>query len=301
MLAIVGALIGIDRISAYWFSELIVLMIPVVLIMYCALYTLKDGLVLSVGLLIISFLLGNFQFTYLLYVPVGIVTGLVYSYGVSRNFNRNTLLMMAIATYVVGEVICSFIVYPLIGFPVATLIDEFKLAIDESASMTGVNFMDAFTAAGLDLNRIIVIIYVISVILMGLMEGVLIHILSIFIMKRFKIKDLGRINIFDIKPKPVVAYLALFAQIGLLFSRNIQNETLYYIIFSVAIIGVLILFYYGYLFIVLYGVIVLHRNIGAFLLLIAFFVPALLTVVLVLGYLYGTGPLRLYLESKVQK
>ncbi|MBO4358595.1 MAG: DUF2232 domain-containing protein [Erysipelotrichaceae bacterium] len=300
MLAIIGALIGIDRISAYWFSELIVLMIPVVLIMYCALYTLKDGLVLSVGLLIISFLLGNFQFTYLLYVPVGIATGLAYSFGVSRNFDRTRLLMTAIAVYVVGEVICSFIVYPLMGFPLATMIEEYKLTLSETGLLTSMNMVEAFSNIGVDFSKIIVVIYIISIILMGIMEGVLIHIVSIFLLKRFKIKDLGRINIFDIKPKPLVAYLALFAQFGLVLANKVDNEILYYVLLSIAIIGIIVLFYYGYLFLVLFGSIVLHRNIGAFLILIAFFVPVLLSGVLLLGYLYGAGPLRNYLESKVR-
>ena len=60
MLAIIGALILVDRVAAYFFTELIVLLIPVVIIMYSTMHTLSDGMVLSVGMIIISFLLGNF-------------------------------------------------------------------------------------------------------------------------------------------------------------------------------------------------------------------------------------------------
>ena len=69
MLAITGALILIDRMTAYWFTEFVVLIMPIVLIMYATMHTLKDGVLLSVGLLIISFLLGNFQLTYLWSMP----------------------------------------------------------------------------------------------------------------------------------------------------------------------------------------------------------------------------------------
>ncbi|MBQ1911247.1 MAG: hypothetical protein II174_06975, partial [Erysipelotrichaceae bacterium] len=52
MLAITGALILIDRMTAYWFTEFVVLIMPIVLIMYATMHTLKDGVLLSVGLLI---------------------------------------------------------------------------------------------------------------------------------------------------------------------------------------------------------------------------------------------------------
>ncbi|MBQ1378885.1 MAG: hypothetical protein IIY76_02610, partial [Erysipelotrichaceae bacterium] len=105
MLAITGALILIDRMTAYWFTEFVVLIMPIVLIMYATMHTLKDGVLLSVGLLIISFLLGNFQLTYLIYVPVGIVTGLVYAWGIKRGLDKRRLVLSAIVTYVIGELI----------------------------------------------------------------------------------------------------------------------------------------------------------------------------------------------------
>ena len=67
-----------------------------------------------------------------------------------------------------------------------------------------------------------------------------------------------------------------------------------------AFCGMLVLFYYGYIFVVLFGLIVLRRNIGAFFILLCFFVPGLLFSLMILGFLYGSGPLRTYLETKAQ-
>ncbi len=58
--------------------------------------------------------------------------------------------------------------------------------------------------------------------------------------------------------------------------------------------------YYGYLFVVLYGVIVLKRNIGGFFVILALFLPGLLIALIILGFLYGAGPLRDYLERRRQ-
>lgn len=299
MLAILGALILIDRMTAYWFTEIVVLIAPIIIIMYSCMQTFKDGLLLSVGVIIISFLLGNFQMTYLIYVPVGVITGLVYSYGIIKGFDKTTLVFIAIITYAAGEVVASYVIYPLFGFPVAQMIEELKLAMNEVSSISGINYSDLFSLAGANFDKIIVFIYLVSVILLGAMEGVLIHILSIFLLKRFKIKDLGRLNLWEIKPNKVLSYISFISMFGIFFVNKISNDYLHYALMLIMIIGFIILVYYGYLFLCLYGAIVLRKNIAAFFILISLFIPVLFLSLIVMGFLYGTGPLRIYLENKI--
>ena len=300
MLAIYGALVLIDRITAFWFTELVVLIAPIIVIIYSCMQSFVDGIYLSIGVIIMSFLLGNFNTTYLIYVPVGIITGLAYSFGITKNLDKRSLLLISVGVYTVCEIIAYYFIYPLIGFPVSQMISEYKLAFDSAASAMGTSYTDMFKNIGLDFDKLIVIIFCLSTILMGAMEGLIIHILSVFLLKRFKIKDLGSINLWDNKPNKVVAYLALLA-VSLSSIRSlITNETLGYIIITISIIGSIILFYYGYIFLVLYGNIVLHKNIVAFVILFAIFVPYLVFLIVILGFLYAAGPLRLYLERKLE-
>jgi len=299
MLAILGALIIIDRVTAFLFTELVVLIAPIIIILYSAMQSFKDGLLLSIGVLIISFILGNFQMTYLIYIPVGIVTALVYSYGVLRSYNKSTLVFISCATYIVGELIASYVVYPLFGFPISQMITEFKVAMNEVEGITGVNYASTFNSMGLDFDNIIIILYFIAIIFTGAMEGFLIHILVIFLLKRFKIKDLGRFNIWDIKPSKALSYISFLSMFYILFRDRITNQTLTYVLFTMAIIGFMILIYYGYLFVTLYGVIVLKKNIGGLFIIASFFIPFLLFALMIMGFLYGSGPLRVYLENKM--
>jgi hypothetical protein len=302
MLAIVGALILIDRMIAYMFTELIVLLIPVVIIMYSTMHSLKDGVLLSVGMAIISFILGSLNYTYLIYVPVSIATGLIYAYGVRRNFDKRTLLFMAIATYVVGELIATFTVYPLLGIPLTQQLEEYKLAFNEMSSFSGMNYGEILAAAGLDLSNLLFIVYIVATIIMGAMEGLLIHILSIFLLKRFKIRDLGQSSLWDIKPNPTLAYAAMLCLMSLTFIRRLEpNGFLYNTVVILAILSSVVLMYYGYLFVMLFGVVVLHKNIGTFFILLSFFIPVLLMSLVIFGFLYGAGPLRNYLELKLQQ
>ena len=298
MLAIIGALILIDRMTAYWFTEIIVLMMPVVIIMYASMHTFKDGAMLCVGLLIISFLLGNFRLTYLIYVPVGILTGLTYAYGISRNMDKRRLLYASIITYTIGELIATFIVYPIMGFPVSQMIEEYRLAMNQAGSFSGVDYSQIFSLAGIDFTKLIVVLYVVSTIIMGAMEGVLIHLLAVFLLKRFKIKDLGNTSILEMKPSPPLAYAGMLMCFSSFFIKNIQNETLYYIVIVIAILGSLILMYYGYIFVILFGIVVLKRNVGGIFVLLCFIIPALMFFLMLLGFLYGSGPLRNLIEDR---
>lgn len=300
MLAIVGALILIDRMTAFWFTELIVLIMPIVVIMYATMHTFKDGVMLCVGLLIISFLLGNFNMTYLIYVPIGIVTGLSYAWGVRRGMDKRRLLMTAIITYTIGELVTTYVIYPLIGFPVAQMLAQYREAIEKTGSITGMDYSSLFSMAGIDIAKLIVILYVVSTIIMGAMEGVLIHILSVFLLKRFKIRDLGNTNLLDIKPNPPLAYVALLMASVMYLVRFLSNETLYYIGITVSICGFIILLYYGYIFVVLYSILVLRKNIGGLIILLCFLIPGLMYMLMIAGFLYASGPLRAYLENKIQ-
>ena len=301
MLAIFGALILIDRMTTYLFTEFVVLVAPIIIIMYSAMQTFKDGLLLSIGVLIIAFLLGNFQTLYIIFIPVGVVTGLVYAYGVNKGLDKSTLAFLACATYVVGEVVASYVIYPVLGFPVKQMIEEFKVALNQSGSLAGVDYTSVFASAGFEIDKILVVIFLIATIFTGVMEGLLIHILSIFLLKRFKIKDLGRLNLWEIKPNKVIAYISFLSTFVFYFKDKITNENAYYIAITVAIIGAIILMYYGYLFICLYGSIVARRNIGLLFVIIAMFIPILLLALMIMGFLYATGPLRQYLENKVEQ
>lgn len=299
MLAILGALILIDRLTAYWFTEFVVLVAPIIIIMYSSMQTFKDGIFLSIGIIIISFILGNFQTTYLIYIPVGVVTGLVYSLGIEKGFDKGTLAFISCLTYIVGEIIASYIIYPLLGFPISAFIDELKVAVEKSGTLVGMDYSSVFASSGVDFNVVLIIIFLISTILLGAMEGFLIHLLCLFLLKRFKIKDLGRINLWDVKPNKIVAYVS-FASLFTFFLKGIiMNETIYYIMIAMAIIGSVILMYYGYLFIALYCAIILRKNLAGLFVIVSFFVPVLLLALIIIGFLYAAGPLRAYLGERI--
>lgn len=299
MIAILGALILIDRMTSFLFTELIVLMIPIAVILYSAMNTFKDSLYVSAGIIIISFILGNFYSTYLIYCPVGILTGIVYSYGLSKNKDRRTLMLSAIVTYVIGELLAYYIIYPLLGFPVASMINEFTAVFDEVKNRGGLDYGATLSQLGVSLDKMLVIIFLGSTILMGAMEGLLIHILSVFLLKRFKIKDIGNINIWEMKPNKVLSYVSMILVFSAYLNNFVHDETLNYVFITLTLLGSVVLLYYGYIFVVLYSRIVLKKNLAFIFILLCVFMPTLVITLILMGFLYGAGPFREYLERKL--
>ena len=136
--------------------------------------------------------------------------------------------------------------------------------------------------------------------LLGILEGVLIHLLTILMFKKFHIKELNSKSIFAMKLKPIYAYLSLVMILVLMmaFKLNI-NDNILFIIMSVAFILCLLVIVQGYIFLMLYGMIVLRKNIGLYLaLFIVLLMPLAFIVLFGLGFLYATGPLQQYLHKQ---
>lgn len=300
LMAIFGALVLIDRITAYWFTEFVVLVSPIVIIMYSAMYTLKDGILLSVGIAVLSFILGNFNTVYLIYIPVGIVTGLAYSFTLTKTENKTTLLLVAIATYAISEIIVSYVVYPIIGLPISQQLSELCLMFEEIKNSSGIDYTKTFEMAGIDFSTLLILLFAISIVIVGIMEGFIIHVLVIFMMKRFRIKNIENTNIWNIKSNPVLAYICFGSLFLLFLNRYIDNQVYKYASVIISMLGTIVLLFYGYIYLVLYGKLVLKRNIGTLVILISLFVPAVIIGLTIIGFLYAAGPLRKQLEEKVK-
>ena len=304
MLAIVGAVMLLNMRMGGIFSVFITLVIPVTIIVYSARYTVKDGAVLAFAMGILGFVLGAAvsDLTSVIFYPVGALTGIAYSFGVPRNYPKQRLLFLAMAVFVIGEVLASFVLFPLLGFPIDRELEMLREVFTGTGNVFGDGTNPYAVVAEVFGNRLdvlILIVYILSTVLTGVMEGLIIHILAVFLLKRFKIRDLGSIALIDHEPNPLIAYAAFILQFVFFVTLKIEDTALYSILISFSLIGSIILIYYGYIFVMLYGRIVLKKNVTVFLIFGMFFLlPVVLPLLLICGFLYGSGPLRRYILSK---
>lgn len=295
LLAIIGALMLLDRQFSYFFDVYIVMIIPVVIIIYSAMHDIKDGAILSVCLLIITFIIGSSSFNYLCYVPLGIIVGLGYSFFLKKNYSKQVLLLASIVLYTIGEIIVAFVLMPIFGIDLAAQINQLKDAFISSSSTLGMDL------SLIDLNVILPLAIVLSTIFMGILEGFLTHVVTLMLLKKFKIKDIDNKSIVPLEPGTKLTYICIILVFLMMLSNRyltnfISSETIKYILLSAGMIGFMILCYFGYIYLIIYFRIRFQKNMALYVILGTFlFFPLSLFVLMIVGFLYGSGPLKKYI------
>lgn len=295
LLAIIGALMLLDRQFSYFFDVYIVMIIPVVIIIYSAMHDIKDGAILSVCLLILTFIIGSSSFNYLCYVPLGIIVGLGYSFFLKKNYSKQVLLLASIILYTIGEIIVAFVLMPIFGIDLAAQINQLKDAFISSSSTLGMDL------SLIDLNVILPLAIVLSTIFMGILEGFLTHVVTLMLLKKFKIKDIDNKSIVPLEPGTKLTYICIILVFLMMLSNRyltnfISSETIKYILLSAGMIGFMILCYFGYIYLIIYFRIRFQKNMALYVILGTFlFFPLSLFVLMIVGFLYGSGPLKKYI------
>ena len=301
LIAIAGALMLIDRMTQYLFSTFIVLAIPVVIIVYCCMHTMKDGAVFSCALLIVSIMLGlsDPAFTYIIYVPIGVVVGLIYANGVKKHWNKKVLMLISMIVYIIGEVLSACVIFPIMGISISTQINEIEEMMNSIMSMAQTGMFPV----GINVSTIIVISFFLAIILLGVMEGLILHILSVFILQRLKIAEIYNGSILKVSTNKALAYICCVPIFATFFINRINNEYYTYTVIALAAVATIILAFYGYIFVILYSRIVLQKNVSIFIVLLTIlFLPLMTLIFAILGFLYCSGPLySLLLEKGMKK
>lgn len=300
LLAIIGAAMIIDRQLSYAFTTFIVLLVPIVIATYASMYKVSDGLLLCVGLLVFTVLFGSLT-TYI-YMPISIIVGMAVSIAIEKGFDRRKINFVAIITYVIAEVLVVYTIMPLLGVSVSSQISSYVEAFNQMVKYSG---MEASINSLIgNLSSLMAVMLVVSTVLTGILEGFLTSLLTAFVLKRFNIKDIGLSSPLDIKMPVWLAYTLMLLTCLFMFvnNGNIENETIKYIILALSTVASLILAYYGYFFVILY-IRKMGAKINIFLVVLAIILlfPLSYIILIVVGFLYGSGPLRKIIEISNEK
>ena len=216
LLAIVGAILLIDRyFLAFYFDEMVFLMQALCIILYACKYTIKDGFVISIGILVLTFLFGGLS-SYV-YVFVAILGGLSYAYGIKKGLDRRLLLLLISIVFILGEVMATVVVMPIMGIPFDTLISESEELMNAMPSLSLLNMTDGFK------HTFILVTVIVSLILLGVLEGILVHFVSKILLSRFHILELNKVPA-DKLIMPIWLTYALIVPVFLTFAIRYLNE-----------------------------------------------------------------------------
>ncbi|MBR2577612.1 MAG: DUF2232 domain-containing protein [Erysipelotrichaceae bacterium] len=297
LLAIVGAVMLIDRQIGFIFEYFIFMVAPVVVVIYTVMYTLQDGGILCFGLLVLGILFGSTS-AYV-YMPLSIIVGLGLGIAIKKDLNRNLLMLVTMVLYIIGEVVITFVVFPILGIDLAAQISELNTALTEYGMMEQLSLISG------NVSTLLAVIYVASVIITGALEGFFTYFVSIVLLKRLRIKDIGISNALDLKMSPAMAYVLFIMSIGMFVLGRVpamleKHEMLYYILICISFMATIVLFYYGYIYATIYLRLFMgKKSVILLILFIIFLFPASYIILMVTGFLYGAGPLRRKLEERM--
>ena len=296
LLAIIGAAMIIDRQLSYAFTNFIVLLVPIVIATYSTMYKVSDGILLCVGLLVFTVLFGSLT-TYI-YMPISIIVGVAVAVAIEKGFDRRKINFVAIITYTIAEILVVYAIMPLLGVSVSSQINSYIETFNQMVKYSGME--TTINSLIGNLSSLMAVMLVASTVLMGILEGFLTSLLTAFVLKRFNIKDIGLNSPLDIKMPVWLAYTLMILTCLYMFVSNggIENETIKYIVLALSAVASLILVYYGYFFVILY-IRKMKMKINIFLVILAIILllPLSYIILIVVGFLYGSGPLRKIIEN----
>lgn len=298
LLAIFGAVLLIDRYLSFMFTDIISLIVPVVIIVFGNMFNAKDGLVFSIALLLMSIAIETNPQAYF-FLLMGAIAGNIFNFLITKGANSFSLILTMMVVFSIAEILNQFVISSVFyGQSVYDIIFEYTELIKSTIG----NFSSFFTQEVFDTvitqmltNEFVAMVLIISCIITGVMEGLIVYIISIICFKRFKISvKLGFAQIMELKP--ITAYILFGLSCLMLVNRFMHHPIVSPILSGISLLSMLILAYYGYIYLLMYTRIRFNKNYALIIIIgILFFSVLSIIILFIIGFLYGTGPLKKYL------
>ncbi len=207
MIAIIGLFVVINRQTLFLLESYAAFLMPIPILFYTVKYGIKQGLVVSFGMVVVSLLFGTPQS--LFYMGAALVNGLVYGHGVRKQKPNEWLLGVTILITAVTMFVTTYAFAAFFGYNV---MEEVKLIIDYLKTIKGF-VVDA------TLNATLYAMYPIVIMATAIIQSILTHLSAILLMKRLRIAVLPLRPINQIRISKPVGWVALI----LLFCPVVAN------------------------------------------------------------------------------
>lgn len=282
MIAIVGAVLLIDRQLGNILTGYFMFLLPLPMVFYSTKYGMKDSWVVFVAMVLISFIVSTPSTIF--YIASESFLGMVYGGGTHKHMQPRRLVMLCMLVGIVVNLIDTLVISAMLGYDLITQVNETTALYNEYFSQLIGQMPENFDFAGMVRNVILLVAAI-----TGILQGYVTHVLSRLLLKRLR---------FQVEPvTPISSYYppkwsAILALAGVIFyfitmANPYENEILQNVLQTAGMTGYLYLAFYGVIAVV---VLAAARGVqrGRFLIvLLAFFLMMTMPMVMVmLGYLY---------------
>ena len=224
MIALMGMALVLNRQFAGFLEIYFIWFLPIPISVYTAKHGYKNGLMVAFSVIFLSFIISTV--TSVFYVISSCVCGLVYGEGSRRGRENLWLLFITIITALIAEIFPIFVFSGIFGYNLAEEVIVMKDTIVEMLQISGIS-QSLIDASLVLLERVLPALIIAGVVFSAVLEGVILHLLSVFIFKRLKMPVKKMKPIIEVKIPKWIGYASLLLAVGLLLVFRIEvNEKL---------------------------------------------------------------------------
>ena len=272
MCALFGLVLMINRQFAGILEIFFVYVLPLPLVIYTVKHGFKSGAVCAVSICFLSLMISTLSS--MVYSIVAVLIGLVYGELCRRKYSNGVLISVTMVLTMILEVMCCIVFAGVFGY---NIYDDAKI------------LMEAFTASGFDISgslgmNFFLLIAVMSILLTGILEGVLVHVFANVLMKRLKMEivPISPIALWNV-PKWVGYVSAVCFGSNYVAQLFHASETIQLCTLAAGTVGSLVLVFFGYVACLMMGMVKYKKNLTLILILLFIFIWPFYAV---LGYFY---------------
>lgn len=263
MLGIIGIVLFLNLQFGMLLQSYFVFVFPIPIIIYTIRYGFKNGIILFTAAIILTLILG--QFTTLFYTITGLILGLVYGYGILKNRTNDWIIMTSIVVNSISVILETYVLAKLFGYDIVSEINLIVLEVSKIPELATILNMDALIISMIPL----------LLITMSIMQTIIIHMISIVLLRRLKISyrkakpiELFRLPIWA----GVIVTIALFSGKYLVTTNSVTYQV---IGINLAVFSQLIATFYGFCLIKFYAKRSGNKSVTTFAILGFLFLPSL--------------------------
>ena len=290
MAALVGAFLVLDRQTAGLVEVIMFWAMPLPLLIYSAKYGFKNGMMVTISIFLLSLMIA---------LPDKIIMtlgscliGLIYGSGVKKGWGVEKLLLatfvgMLVYYYCTMFFFASFFGYDIIG--------ESRLIVE------GITQIPLLGGVSTDrMNDFVMMMTIAIPLFMSVLQTILTHLLSILLLKRFRIATIKTPNLFAVKLPRILGWILtivyILVTLVLMFEKQLQlSSVLYSILLGLQFISMGVLLFFGIICIMVIGLSNGKKSITLICVILAFLLPQIFVFV---GMLDSVTDIRIDLSRR---
>ncbi len=241
MIAIVGAVLLIDRQLAGSISSMALFLFPLPMVFYSARYGLRNSGVVLAALLTLCFILGTPQSMF--FVGCESVIGTIYGAGVHNKTESRRILLRTLIMGGLVELLAMVVFASFFGYDITAEIGEYANILSTITADTGAALPASFMS-----ENSLRTLFVMSAILTGVLEGLITHLMSRLMLKRLRFTLPPSTPLYDYYPPKWSGYAALAMMLAYYYSmaKPFESSAVQTAVQAIGTAGMMYLVFYGF-------------------------------------------------------